>query len=87
VYVLCNILYSSHNGFKIQIAWRMLFPNTSQFTVIFQRIFPVASVSRPAIRPTQPIQWVPGGVLSQGKAQPGHETDHLPPSSAELKSE
>jgi hypothetical protein len=31
-----------------------------------QRIFPVASVSRPALRPTQPpVQWVPG-VLSPG---------------------
>jgi hypothetical protein len=31
-----------------------------------QRIFPLASVSRPALRPTQPpVQWVPG-VLSPG---------------------
>jgi len=31
-----------------------------------RRIFPLASVSRPALRPTQPpVQWVPG-VLSQG---------------------
>jgi hypothetical protein len=31
-----------------------------------KRIFPLASVSRPALRPTQPpVQWVPG-VLSVG---------------------
>jgi hypothetical protein len=31
-----------------------------------ERIFPVTSVSRPALRPTQPpVQWVPG-VLSPG---------------------
>jgi hypothetical protein len=31
-----------------------------------QRIFPLASVSRPVLRPTQPpVQWVPG-ILSPG---------------------
>jgi hypothetical protein len=30
-----------------------------------QRIFPLTSVSRPALGPTQPVQWVPG-VLSPG---------------------
>jgi hypothetical protein len=35
--------------------------------------------------PTQPpIQWVPGA-LSLGVKRPGHEADHLPPSSAEAK--
>jgi hypothetical protein len=47
-----------------------------------QRIFPVASVSRLALGPTQsPVQWV-SGVLS-----PGHEADHSPPSSAEVENE
>jgi hypothetical protein len=53
-----------------------------------QRIFPLSSVSRPALGPTQPpVQWVPG-VLSLGvKAQPGHDADHSPPSSAEVENE
>jgi hypothetical protein len=53
-----------------------------------QRIFPLASVSRPALGPTQPpVQWVPG-VLSPGvKARPGCDADHSPPSSAEVVNE
>jgi hypothetical protein len=31
-----------------------------------------------------PIQWVPG-VLALGVKRPGHEADHSPPSSAEVK--
>jgi hypothetical protein len=35
--------------------------------------------------PTQPpIQWVPGA-HSLGVKQPGHEADHSPPTSAEVK--
>jgi hypothetical protein len=52
-----------------------------------QRNFPLTSVSRPALGPTQPpVQWVPG-VLSRGKARPGRDADHSPPSSAEVKNE
>jgi len=41
--------------------------------------------SRLALGPTQPpIHWVPGA-LSQGVKQLGHEADHSPPSSAEVK--
>jgi hypothetical protein len=52
-----------------------------------KRILPVASVSRPAPRPTQPaLQWValsfPGG-----KARPGRDADHLPSFSDEVKNE
>jgi hypothetical protein len=48
-----------------------------------QRIFPVASVSRPALGPTQPpVQWVPGV-----KARSGRDADHSPPSSAEVENE
>jgi hypothetical protein len=47
-----------------------------------------ASVSRPALGPTQPsVQRVPG-VLSPGvKARPGRDADHSPPSSAEVVNE
>jgi hypothetical protein len=50
--------------------------------------FPLASVSRPALGPTQPpAQWVPG-VLSPGvKARSGRDADHSPPSSAEVENE
>jgi hypothetical protein len=53
-----------------------------------QRIFPLTSVSRPALGPTQsPVQWVPGVLSSGVKARPGHNADHSPPSSAEVMNE
>jgi hypothetical protein len=46
-------------------------------------IFPLASVSRPALGPTQPpVQWAPGV-----KARPGRDADHPPPSSAKVENE
>jgi hypothetical protein len=48
-------------------------------------IFLFTTASRTALRPTQPpIQWVQGA-LSLGIKRPGHEADHSPPSSAEVK--
>jgi hypothetical protein len=48
-------------------------------------IFLFTTASRPALGPTQsPIQLVPG-VLSLEVKRSGRETDHLPPSSAEVK--
>jgi hypothetical protein len=53
-----------------------------------QRIFLLAPASRLALGPTQPpIQWVPGGPFPGGKARPGRDADHLPPSSAEVKND
>jgi hypothetical protein len=50
-----------------------------------QRTFPVSSVSRPALRPTHPpVQWVPGS-FTMGKARPGRDADHSPPSSAKVR--
>jgi hypothetical protein len=48
-------------------------------------IFLFTTASRTALVPTQPlIQFVPGA-LSLGVKRPGRETDHSPPSSAEVK--
>jgi hypothetical protein len=50
-------------------------------------IFLFTTASRMALGPTQPpIQWVTG-VLSLRIKRPGRETDHSPPSSAEVKNE
>jgi hypothetical protein len=49
------------------------------------KIFLFSIATRPALRPNQPpIQWVPQA-LSSGVKRPGHEADHSPPSSAEVK--
>jgi hypothetical protein len=48
-------------------------------------IFLFSAASRTALGPTQPpIQWVPGA-FSLGVERQGHEADHSPPSSAEVK--
>jgi hypothetical protein len=53
-----------------------------------QRIFPLASLSRPALGPTQPpVQWVPGVLFPGVKARRGRDADHSPPSSAEVENE
>jgi hypothetical protein len=43
------------------------------------------TTSRPALGPTQPIQWVLGGGSSTEIKQPRHEADHSPPPNAEIK--
>jgi hypothetical protein len=50
--------------------------------------FSLASVSRPALRLTQPpVQWVPGGPFPGGKARLGPDAEHSPPSTAEVNNE
>jgi hypothetical protein len=48
-----------------------------------QKIFLYLTAFRPALGPA-PMQWVPRA-LAWGIKQPGHEADHLPLSSAEVK--
>jgi hypothetical protein len=53
-----------------------------------KRIFPLVSVSRPVLGPTQPpVEWVPGVLSPVGKTRPGRDADYSPPSSAEVMSE
>jgi hypothetical protein len=48
-----------------------------------EAIFPLTSVSRPGVGPTQlPIQCVP---FPTGKARPGRDADRFPPSGAKVK--
>jgi hypothetical protein len=47
-------------------------------------IFLFTTVSRLALGPTQPIYWEPGA-LSLAVKRPERESDHSPPSSAEVK--
>jgi hypothetical protein len=49
------------------------------------KIFPHSTSSRPVVGPTQPpIQWAPGAFPPRVK-RPGRESDHPPPTSAEVK--
>jgi hypothetical protein len=53
-----------------------------------EMIFPLASVSRQALGPTQPpVQWVLRGRFPGAKARPGRDADHSPQSSAEVENE
>jgi hypothetical protein len=45
-------------------------------------MFPLTSVSRPALGPTQPM--ATRGPFPGGKARPGRDADHSPSSSAEV---
>jgi hypothetical protein len=62
--VAATVIFIRSRGNSVSTGWTT---GRSRFDPRqMQRIFPLASVSRPALRPTQPpVQWVPG-VLSPG---------------------
>jgi hypothetical protein len=81
VFLLCCNL-ATDNSFLINVPHNQnpLFAASRQYKIFF-----FSTASRPTLGPTQsPIQWVPGA-LSPGVKQWGHEANHSPPSSAEVK--
>jgi hypothetical protein len=86
-----RIIFGDYTAFSFSIIHNKELGYPKQFSVWLhtglgfdpwqrQIIFPLATVSRPALRPTQPP--VPGG-----KALPKRDADHSSPSSAEVKNE
>jgi hypothetical protein len=68
--------YYYYAGFEILTA--VVMKSTEETFLCF-------TAPKPALRPTQaPSQWVPGS-QSPGIMLPGRESDHSPPSSAEVK--
>jgi hypothetical protein len=60
----------------------------SQFnSQLGQGIFYVSKISRPTLPSTQPPIQRTLEALFPGVKRPGHEADHSPPSSAEIKNE
>jgi hypothetical protein len=78
----------SRDGVAVSIVSGYGLDDRGSITGRGERIFPVASVSRPVLGPTHPpVQWVPV-ILSPGvKARPGRDADHSPSYSAEVKNE
>jgi hypothetical protein len=86
---ICTLIYYRSRGSSVSIVFDYGLDDRAigVWSRQGQRIFPLTSVCRPALRPTQPpVQWVPGS-FSRGKARPGRDSDHLPPSNAEVKNE
>jgi hypothetical protein len=79
------LLMADYLSYSWMLQWRTVLAYSCIFVEYKPGIFLFATVSSPALGPTQPpIQWVPGA-LSLGVKWPGREADHSPPSSAEVK--
>jgi hypothetical protein len=82
-----ELMYCQASSFRQYSVW-LRTGRPSDRGSIPRRIFPLTSVSRSALGPTQPpVQWVPGDPFPEGKARPGRDTDRSPPSNAEIKNE
>jgi hypothetical protein len=82
---VCCIKYARSRGSSVGIATTLRAGRSGFDSRQRLWIFLFASVSRPALGPTQPpIQWVPGP-LSLGAKWPGCEADDSPPSSADVR--
>jgi hypothetical protein len=65
--------YLSQYSVWLWTGWSWLYPQR-------ERIFPLASVSKPALGPTQPSHPMgTRGPFPRGKVRPGHDTDYSPP--------
>jgi hypothetical protein len=81
----------SHLVFGAGVAQSVLRLTTDRTTRFYpqqrQKIFPLASGSRPALGPTQPrVQWYEG-LFPGDKARLVRDDDYSPPSSAEVENE
>jgi hypothetical protein len=75
IFQICPFLFGAGVAqYSVWIQTRPVFDTRQR-----QRMFPLTSVSRPTLRPTQPpVQWVPGVLSLGGKEQPGCDADHSP---------
>jgi hypothetical protein len=79
----CGVLRSRDSVVDIATGYGLDDRGVGVRALVGSRIF--LTSFRPVLRPTKPpIQWVPGTLSTEVKRR-GHEADHSPPTSAEVK--